>query len=136
MAWIRRQQPVLLIAVFGMLVALAAFFATSLRAADAPADFDFQNASGRPGGIRLSPYAQEIRLSGFDPWTGQPFGWSFTEHPHGIGTPTTTYGPIPGDIVGRWAIPLPVGFAGGAFAGVLLIAMARRPERRLSPVAS
>ena len=126
MAWIRRQEPILLIAVLGMAVALAGFFATSQRALDAPADFDYQNASGRPGGIHLGPYAQQVSLSGFDPWTGQPHGWQYTEHPHGIGTPTTTYGPVPSDLVGRWAIPLPIGFVIGILAGVVLVTAARR----------
>ena len=126
MAWIRRQEPILLIAVLGMAAALAGFFATSQRAPDAPADFDYQNASGRPGGIHLSPYAQDVHLSGFDAWTGQPHGWRYTEHPHGIGDPVTTYGPMPLDLVGRWAIPLPAGFAIGAMAGLALVMAARR----------
>ena len=128
MAWVRRQQPLLLIAVMGMAVALAAWSATSLRAPDAPADFDYQNDSGRPGGIHLGPYAQEVKLSGFDPWTGQPYGYSFTEHPHGIGNPVTTYGPIPADLEGRWAIPIPIGFGIGALAGIALIVAARRRD--------
>lgn len=126
MGWVRRQQPLLLIAVIGMAVALGAFFASSARALDAPADFDYQNASGRPGGIHLSPYAQQVHLSGFDPWTGQPHGWSYTEHPHGIGDPMTTYGPVPDDLVGRRAIPLPVGLAIGVLTGLALVMAARR----------
>jgi hypothetical protein len=110
----------------GALLAIVLFAATSARAADAPADFDFQNDLGRPGGGHLSPYAMNLELSGFDPWTGQPHGWTYQEDPHGLGGRIDRAGPVPADIVGRRAIPLPLGFAVGALLGVGLASAARR----------
>jgi len=69
---------------------------------------------------------------GFDPWTGQP------HFPRLIcaksGAPLEY--PVPAEMVGRWAIPVPVGFLIGAAAaaGVLLLIDRRRrpPDRTMA----
>jgi hypothetical protein len=132
MEWIRRQRQMVVIAGVGVVVALATFAVTSARAADAPADFDFQNATGRPGGIHLSPYAVDVEASGFDLWTGEPHGWWYRENPHGLGE-STERGPVPADIAGRRAIPLPLGFALGALVGLALVAVSRGREDGRKP---
>ena len=115
----------MVIAMFGVVVAIVLFAVTAGRAPDAPADFDFQNAIGRPGGLHLSPYAEEVVLSGFDLWTGEPHGWMVRQNPHGLGE-MVDRGPVPADIVGRRAIPLPIGFALGALLGVAFVRFERR----------
>ena len=132
MGWIRGQHPLMVILGMGVIVALAAFAATSARAADAPADFDFQNAAGRPGGIHLSPYVMDVEGSGFDLWTGEPHGWWYRENPHGMGE-NTERGPVPADIAGRRAIPFPLGFALGALVGLALVTVSRRREDGRNP---
>jgi hypothetical protein len=72
-----------------------------------------------------------VREPGFDPWTGQPYGTIYlcTNDLPGLGDGSTrevTDGP-PDDLVGRWAIPVPVGTALGF---LLLGGLATYSERR------
>jgi hypothetical protein len=122
-----RRSPLLVIGAVGAVVSVVLFAVTAWRASDAPADFDFQNASGRPGGIHLSPYATRVVASGFDPWTGEPHGWSFTvPDKTGLGNDVVERGPVPHDIRSRWAIPLPLGFGLGAVAASLWFVVGSR----------
>jgi len=116
--WIRRRPPRVVIIGVGTVVAVILFAATSWRAPGAPADF--------PDGIPVSPRVTHVVLSGFNPWTGVPHGWIATvEGPLHLGDHVER-GPVPDDIRGRWAIPLPLGFGLGAAAGLGLIVVARR----------
>ena len=126
--WTRRRPPLVIIGV-GTVVAVVLFAATSWRAPGAPADFpdgipvapaDF------PGGNPVAPRVRDVVLSGFNPWTGVPHGWSATvAGPLHLGD-SVEHGPLPDDIRGRWAIPLPLGFGLGAAAGLGLVVVGRR----------
>ena len=133
--WVKGQRPIVIAASTGLVVAFVLFAATSVRP-NAPADFDDNSGNG---GFRLSPYAQNVRGSGFDAWTGQPRGWRYTENAHfTYPALNVVYGPIPSDIAGRWAVPLPIGFGLGAVVGYLLVVAARRgrPGARIAPNSS
>jgi hypothetical protein len=121
--WIARQHAFVVIGVAGALVALATYDATAGRPADAPGDFDTVGRSG--GTVHLSPYVTSWSESHFDPWTGLPLGWSTTENPHGFGE-IIEHGAVPPDMVGRRAIPLPLGLALGAMLGLALVVVTRR----------
>lgn len=65
--------------------------------------------------------AQEVAAPGFDAWTGVPHGRTYDCTPlDGTATRRVTTG-VPDDLIGRRAVPLPVGFAVGGF-----IALVRR----------
>jgi hypothetical protein len=93
----------------------------------------FALTSQTPGYTYLGPLCASNDVHpGFDPWTGEPYGRSFdltpecwTEHP---GPQTRVVGDFPDELVGRWAIPLPLGFAIGSVAmvGALLVVDIRR----------
>ena len=116
MTWIARQWAPAFILAIGVVVALAAYFATSMRAPDAAPDLDV---------VRLPIYVLSWKASHFDPLTGEPRGLSYTANNHGLG-PIVRVEPVPADMVGRRAIPLPLGFGLGALAGLALIVTARR----------
>src|ERR1700726_1288657 len=69
-----------------------------------------------------------LQAPGFDPWTGQPHGQQVNCAPVGINPATVIeQRAVPAEMVGRWAIPLPVGFLiGAALAGCLLLLADRR----------
>jgi hypothetical protein len=61
------------------------------------------------------------RDGGFDPWTGLPFGWALTCDAYHYEAP------IPANVAGRRAIPVPVGFAVGSIGtAIALIVFDRR----------
>jgi hypothetical protein len=69
--------------------------------------------------------AQHVAGPGFDPWTGEPHGRIFTM-PVGSwdGCLTgqavrTIKGEVPAELIDRLAVPLPVGFALGAFIALI-----------------
>jgi hypothetical protein len=65
----------------------------------------------------------------FDPLSGDPRGWSYTR-PNRVGPgDITTVGPVPADMVGRWAVPLPLGVVVGGLAGYAFVTVARRRAR-------
>ena len=128
--WIRRRPPRVVIIGVGTVVAVILFAATSWRAPGAPADFpDGIPVSGPADfrdGIPVSGRMTDVVLSGFNPWTGVPHGWSATvSGPLHLGDHVEG-GPVPDDIRGRWAIPLPLGFGLGAAAGLGLVVVGRR----------
>lgn len=132
LTWIGRRPPLVVIIGLGTVVAVILYAATSWRAPGAPADFPSGIPVGAdfPGGIPGSPRVTDVVLSGFNPWTGVPHGWSATvKGPLYLGD-TVEHGPVPDDIRGRWAIPLPLGFGLGAAAGVGLVVVGRRTATR------
>jgi hypothetical protein len=52
---------------------------------------------------------------GFDLWTGQPHGRTYDCAPIDGSATTRITAPVPDDLIDRRAIPLPIGFALGAF---------------------
>ena len=83
-----------------------------------------------------APCASGLEAPGFDPWTGQPHGQRVLCEPVGINPETVIeQRAVPAEMVGRWAIPLPVGFLIGATlaGGVLLLIDRRRktPDRTM-----
>jgi hypothetical protein len=82
-------------------------------------------------------FCQPTIQAGFDPWTGLPHG-STIHCPPGSGTsigatddtkPQTTFvDPIPTEIAGRRAIPVPIGFILGGGAALLLPLVRRRAQ--------
>lgn len=70
---------------------------------------------------------------GFDPWTGQPHG-ILINVTDGDGAGQTFAGTPPDDLVGRWAIPIPLGaLAGAVFTlAALRIGAAIGVNRRLA----
>ncbi len=108
----------------GIAFALGLYGATSSRAAAALGDF---LDDPRPGGtLRTSPGAV-LTFSGFDPLTGLPHGWSYTIPARmSLDAARVTTGPVPPDMQGRWAIPLPLGFTLGVLAGLAIVTLARR----------
>jgi hypothetical protein len=74
------------------------------------------------------PVCQDRTLvaPGFDPWTGMPHGVRVTCPQL---DPTTHEGTLPPDLVGRQAIPVPVGGAVGAGIAVLVLAVTQRRRR-------
>jgi hypothetical protein len=127
LTWIRRRPPLVVIIGLGTFVAVILFAATSWRAPGAPADFpDGIPVSARSDGLPPSPRLKDVVPSGFSPWTGEPHGWSATV-PRSLNLgDAVEHGPVPDDIRGRWAIPLPLGFALGAAAGLGLVVVGRR----------
>ena len=129
LTWIRGRPPVVVIIGAGIVVAAILFAATSWRDPGAPADFPDGipvTPADFPGGIPGSPRLTDVVLSGFDPWTGVPHGWTATvAGPLNLGD-HVEHGPVPEDIRGRWAIPIPLGFALGAAAGLGLVVVGRR----------
>jgi hypothetical protein len=130
-AWIARLLAPAFILVVGSFVALGAYFATATRPAAAaispcngcPPFFD----EAFPGLEHYPPiYIKSWEDAHFDPLTGEPRGWSYTT-PNRVGPgDITTFGPVPADMVGRWAVPLPLGFAVGGLGAYAAVAVARR----------
>ena len=108
----RWLQPITLVVVGGLLISIAAFSVTSYE--------NVPKLIGPLGEFRAYP--------GFDPWTGLPHGWVID-----VGDPTTgeikTIEPMPPDMVGRRAAPLPVGFAVGALVTIGVLAVRSRKAR-------
>jgi hypothetical protein len=130
--WITRLLVPAVILVVGSIVALGAYDATATRpdAAVVPSP-----CGGCPPffseafpGLTVHPpiFIRSWEEAHFDLLTGEPRGWSYTR-PNRI-TPgeTTTVGPVPADMVGRRAVPLPLGFAVGALGAYAALAVARR----------
>jgi hypothetical protein len=108
------------VAVAGIAVAWAAFSLTSGGTPPFQADHAYS-----------APCASGLEAPGFDPWTGQPHGQQVNCDPVGINPAVVIeQRAVPAEMVGRWAIPLPVGFLIGCLgaAGVLLLI-----DRRLRP---
>ena len=125
LTWIRRRPPRVVIIGVGTVVAVILFVATSWRAPGAPDDFPaiaaIDSTTSSAMGVPVSPRVTDVVLSGFNPWTGVPHGWIATvEGPLHLGDHVER-GPVPDDIRGRWAIPLPLGFGLGAAAGLGLV---------------
>jgi len=77
--------------------------------------------------------SDEVRAAGFDPWTGLPVGGIYRCDPTFPGDLPSHLVPlpVPEDLVGRRAIPVPVGFAVGA---VLSLVLLRMRDRSRDPV--
>ena len=110
----------------GLLVAGTAYSATSTRASDPAPEF---GEVGDPPGRLVPIFVPIWERSHFDPLTGEPKGWTYTANKKTGGT-YTVVGPVPADMVGRRAIPVPVGFALGAVPGLLLLLLARKRRKR------
>jgi hypothetical protein len=109
-----RRRFALAIAV-GLVVGCGAFFLTSMQPPFAYLGFC------NPG------VAQ-----GFDPWTGQPHGSTLVCDPNVlVPEPATINHPIPPALVGRQAIPVPLGFVIGAGAALLVPVFQYRNRSRV-----
>ena len=93
----------------------------------------FLLTSTTPSYIYLGPAcAQNVAGPAFDPWTGQPHGriydtWDcFAAAPGTLASLTRVVDPVPDEMLGRNAIPLPVGFAVGCVITVGAMAVLRR----------
>jgi hypothetical protein len=75
--------------------------------------------------------SDEVRAAGFDPWTGLPVGSIYRCDPtHPQDPPSHLVPlPVPDDLVGRRAIPVPVEFAAGVVLGLLLMRIRDRSRR-------
>ena len=133
-AWIARLPTPAVILVAGFVVALGAYVITASRPAAAsvspcsgcPPFFKdaFPGSTGYPP-IHIESWSE----AHFDLLSGEPRGWSYTMPDRlGPGDITTT-GPVPADMVGRWAVPLPLGFLVGGLAGYAGLIGARRRAR-------
>ena len=69
-----------------------------------------------------------VRDAGFDPWTGEPVGAIYRCDPTAAGDPPSHLVPIqlPDDLVGRRAVPIPIGFAFGALVAAPVVFLVRR----------
>jgi hypothetical protein len=133
-AWIARLWAPGVILVVGFVVALGAYSMTATRPSAAtvppcngcPPFF----SEAFPGSDIYPPiYIKSWQEAHFDPFTGEPRGWSYTRPNRVAPGDTITVGPVPADMVGRWAVPLPLGFALGGLGAYAALAMARRWTR-------
>ncbi len=132
--WVAKLLAPGLILVVGIVVALGAYYATATR----PSAANASPCGGCPPffteafpGLSVYPpiYIKSWEEAHFDPLSGDPRGWSYIR-PNRVGPgEITTVGPVPADMVGRWAVPLPLGFAVGGLAGSAIVAFARRRIR-------
>lgn len=78
--------------------------------------------------------SDDVRAAGFDPWTGEPVGDVYRCDPIGPGDPPSHLVtlPVPDDLVGRHAIPFPVGFAVGCVAATVFVLRPRHGRRTQS----
>jgi hypothetical protein len=93
----------------------------------------FAATSSYPQQMYLGPLcrSQDVRAAGFDPWTGEPVGdiygcdptWEGDQPSHLVTLP------VPEDLVGRRAIPIPAGFVLGAGLTTALFLARREPSR-------
>ena len=111
-------RRVLLACAVGLVVGIGAFVLTS----------------GGLGG-RVLGLCHPATQAGFNPWTGIPYGatWSGEQIPLGNCGPARQ-DPPPPDIATRWAIPVPLGFAVGV--GIVLLVLPRRNAGRGHPPAT
>lgn len=88
----------------------------------------FLLTSGHEAYTISGPVCQDrtLREPGFDPWTGMPHGVTITCPQL---DPVSHEGTLPPDLVGRQAIPVPVGGAIGGGVAVLVLALAQRRRR-------
>jgi hypothetical protein len=132
LTWLRQRPPLVVVIGVGTVVAVVLFAATSWRAPGAPAEFPDGipvAPAYLPGVIPGAPRYRDVVPSGFNPWTGVPHGWTATvPGPLNLGD-HVEHGPVPDDIRGRWAIPLPLGFGLGAAAGLGLVVLGQRRTR-------
>lgn len=106
--WGRFLERLVVVAFVGVVVGWTAFAMTS-------STIPYQTSTG---GLCRS---FDQRNGGFDPWTGSPFGVSFTCDN------SLRQEPVPVGIVGRRAVPVPVGFVLGAIsAATALLVLDRR----------
>jgi hypothetical protein len=119
------------ILVVGFVVAFGAYFMTATR----PAAAGVSPCSACPPffseafpGLTVYPpiYITSWTEPHFDPLSGEPRGWSYATPNRISSGETTTVGPVPADMVGRWAVPLPLGAIIGGLAGYALLIVARR----------
>jgi len=130
-AWIARLAAPAVILLVGLVVGLGAYFTTATRSSPDTVS----PCGGCPPffkeafpGLTVYPpiYIERWAEAHFDPLSGAPQGWSYTS-PNRLGAgDTTTVGPVPADMVGRWAVPLPLGFLVGGLAAYALVAAWRR----------
>lgn len=142
-AWIASLAAPTVVLVVGMVVALGAYAATATRSAPA----GVSPCGGCPPffseafpGLTVYPpiFIRSWEDAHFDLLTGEPRGWSYTTPNRISPGDSTTVGPVPSDMVGHWAVPIPLGFLVGALAGYAVVTVARRfrpsteaiPERR------
>ena len=95
----------------------------------------FAISSAYPNRGFLGPLCrQNTNEAGFDPWTGLPHGSTYVCRPIGPSDPPAhlVSDPMPDDLAGRRAIPMPVGFGVGVIAAVFFLAL--RDRRRSRPV--
>jgi hypothetical protein len=111
-SWQPSRRRLALAVVVGLGVGFGAFFLTSM-----------QPAFGYLG------FCHPGVAQGFDPWTGQPHGSTLICDQNALvpNPQATINDPIPPALVGRQAIPVPLGFVVGAGV-VLLIPVLRRRD--------
>ena len=98
----------------GAVVAWGAFWLTSRPVAPYLRNFSVAPCEGI-----------DMQEPGFDPWTGRPHGWAYSCTDRD-GRVINMTGPFPAELVGRQAIPLPVGFGVGSVAALLLFRLRDR----------
>jgi hypothetical protein len=88
----------------------------------------------------VGPCADHVAFPRFDPWTGQPNGLIYDDYGGTCLTdpnfawenPTRVVDPVPDEMLGRQAIPLPVGFVVGSVITIGAMAVMSR-RRRVEP---
>ena len=129
--WILRLLAPTLAVAAGVAVALGAYAATSTRTvatAVSPCGGCPPFFSEAFPGLTVYPpiFISRWEEAHFDLLTGEPRGWSYTRPNRTTPGETTTVGPVPPDMVGRWAVPLPLGFAIGSLGAYTVLVVARR----------
>lgn len=124
---VRRLLPrMLLVLAGGVALSVAAFWLTSTTPT-------YEYLGG--------PCTDLVALPGFDPWTGRPHGLIYDDHggtclsdqDFAWESPTRVVDPVPDEMLGRQAIPLPVGFAVGCVVTIGAMAVIGRRRRVESP---
>ena len=92
----------------------------------------FVLTSATPTYAYLGPLCaiREIAPPGFDPWTGEPHGRIFDCKPIDGSATTRVTGEPPDELIGRPVVPLPVGFALGAFITLAWLTVGSIADRR------
>ena len=75
---------------------------------------------------------RDVAHPGFDLWTGEPHGRVYDCAPIDGSATTRVTAAVPDELIGRRAVPLPVGFAVGAFIALVWLTVGSITDRRRS----
>jgi hypothetical protein len=96
----------------------------------------FAVSASTPGYVYTGPLCQlrTVADPGFDPWTGEPHGRIFDCRPLDRSPISRVIADPPTELIGRRAVPLPLGFGLGVFIALMWLRSARgSPSRPWNP---